>query len=54
MTEGEDGRDRAGDRPSEIKRIGAPVMGITLLVALAILAMRARSSPLDTSALEAV
>jgi hypothetical protein len=29
---------------SEIKRIGAPVMGVTLLVALAILAMRAMSA----------
>jgi hypothetical protein len=37
---------------SEIKRIGAPVMGLTLLVALALLAWRAWSSALDTSALE--
>lgn len=37
---------------AEIKRIGAPVMGITLLVALAILAMRAWSSALETSELE--
>jgi hypothetical protein len=36
----------------EIKRIGAPVMGITLLVALAILAWRAWSTTLDTSSLE--
>ncbi|MDH4143533.1 MAG: hypothetical protein OEV61_13070, partial [Chloroflexota bacterium] len=36
----------------EIKRIGAPVMGLTLLVALALLAWRAWSSALDTSALE--
>lgn len=34
-----------------IKRIGAPVMGTTLLVALAILAMRAWSSALDTEEL---
>ena len=38
---------------AEIKRIGAPVMGITLLVALAFLAARAWSSALDTSELEA-
>jgi len=37
---------------AEIKRIGAPVMGITLLVALAILAWRALSTPLDTSSIE--
>jgi hypothetical protein len=33
---------------AEIKRIGAPVMGITLLVALAILAYAAWRAPLDT------
>jgi len=38
---------------AEIKRIGAPVMGITLLVALAILATRLWSSAPDTSELEA-
>lgn len=38
---------------AEIKRIGAPLMGVTLLVALAILAARAWSSTLDTSELEA-
>jgi len=37
---------------AEIKRIGAPVMGITLLVALAILASRAWSARLETEALE--
>ena len=37
---------------SDLKRIGAPVMGITLLVALAILAWRAVSTPLDTSSIE--
>lgn len=37
---------------AELKRIGAPVMGITLLVALAILAWRALSTPLDTSSME--
>jgi len=34
---------------AEIKRIGAPVMGITLLVALAILAYTALKEPLATS-----
>jgi len=34
---------------AEIKRIGAPVMGTTLLVALAILAYTALREPLDTS-----
>jgi len=38
---------------AEVKRIGAPVMGVTLLVALAILAARAWSSAPDTSELEA-
>jgi len=38
---------------AEIKRIGAPVMGITLLVALAILASRAWSARLETDGLEA-
>lgn len=38
---------------AEIKRIGAPVMGITLLVALAILASRAWSARLETDQLEA-
>jgi hypothetical protein len=38
---------------AEIKRVGAPLMGITLLITLAILAWRAWSSTLDTSALEA-
>jgi hypothetical protein len=33
---------------AEVKRIGAPVMGITLLVALAILAYAAWRAPLDT------
>ncbi|MEX1171956.1 MAG: hypothetical protein WEG56_05015 [Chloroflexota bacterium] len=37
---------------AEIKRIGAPVMGVTLLVALAILAMRAVGARLDTASLE--
>ncbi len=36
---------------AEIKRIGAPVMGVALLVALAILATRLWSSQLDTSEL---
>ena len=36
---------------AELKRIGAPVMGITLLVALAILAMRAVGREPDTSAM---
>ena len=36
---------------AEIKRIGAPVMGVALLVALAILATRLWSSELDTSEL---
>lgn len=34
---------------AEIKRIGAPVMGVTLLVALAILAMRAGSASMATA-----
>jgi len=34
---------------AEIKRIGAPVMGVTLYVALAILAMRARSASLASA-----
>jgi hypothetical protein len=34
---------------AEIKRIGAPVMGVTLLVALAILAYTALREPLETS-----
>ena len=34
---------------SEIKRIGAPVMGVTLLVALAILARRAVSATLASA-----
>jgi hypothetical protein len=34
---------------SEIKRIGAPVMGVTLLVALAILAMRAISASMASA-----
>ncbi len=38
---------------AEIKRIGAPVMGVTLLVALAFLAVRAWSSAPDTSELDA-
>ncbi|HEX7197063.1 MAG TPA: hypothetical protein VF364_09565 [Candidatus Limnocylindria bacterium] len=38
---------------AEIKRIGAPVMGITLLVALGFLATRAWSGLLDTAELEA-
>ena len=38
---------------AEIKRIGASVMGVTLLVALAILASRLWSARLDTSQLEA-
>lgn len=38
---------------AEIKRVGAPVMGVTLLVALAFLAVRAWSSALDTSELDA-
>ncbi|MBA3740697.1 MAG: hypothetical protein H0W98_06090 [Chloroflexi bacterium] len=37
---------------AEIKRIGAPVMGITLLVALAILASRAWTARLETYELE--
>lgn len=37
---------------AEIKRIGAPVMGITLLVALAILAWRAWSTAMDADALD--
>ncbi|MGQ0608906.1 MAG: hypothetical protein ACT4OQ_10650 [Chloroflexota bacterium] len=37
---------------AEIKRIGAPLMGITLLVALAILASRLWSARLDTSDLD--
>jgi Zn-dependent membrane protease YugP len=37
---------------AEIKRIGAPVMGVTLLVALAFLAWRAFSAPPDTAELE--
>jgi hypothetical protein len=36
----------------EIKRIGAPVMGVTLLVALGFLAWRAWSERLETEALE--
>ena len=36
----------------EIKRIGAPVMGVTLLVALGFLAWRAWSQRLDTESLE--
>jgi Zn-dependent membrane protease YugP len=32
----------------EIKRIGAPVMGVTLLIALAILAMRAFSATAES------
>jgi Zn-dependent membrane protease YugP len=35
---------------AEIKRIGAPVMGTTLLIALAILAYTALREPLETSA----
>ena len=38
---------------AEIKRIGAPVMGVTLLVALGLLAARAFGSSPDTDALEA-
>ena len=38
---------------AEVKRIGAPLMGVTLLIALAILAARAWSAPLDTAELEA-
>ena len=34
---------------SEIKRIGAPVMGVTLLVALAILAVRAKSASMSSA-----
>lgn len=34
---------------AEIKRIGAPVMGITLLIALAILAYTALREPLKAS-----
>ena len=37
---------------AEIKRIGAPVMGLTLYVALAILAMRARSASLASAEAE--
>ncbi len=37
---------------ADLKRIGAPVMGVTLLVALGLLAWRAWSSELDTSGLE--
>ena len=37
---------------AEIKRISAPVMGITLLVALAILASRAWTARLETDELE--
>ena len=36
---------------SEIKRVGAPVMGVALLVALAILGWRLWSSRLDTAEL---
>ena len=38
---------------AEIKRIGAPVMGVTLLLALGFLASRAWSGTLETDALEA-
>ena len=38
---------------AEIKRIGAPLMGITLLVALAVLALRAWAATLEEDALEA-
>ena len=38
---------------AEIKRIGAPVMGVTLLVALGLLAARALGSTPDTEALDA-
>jgi hypothetical protein len=38
---------------AEIKRIGAPVMGVTLLVALAILARRAPSASLTSTELDA-
>ncbi|HEX6211141.1 MAG TPA: hypothetical protein VF136_10215, partial [Methylomirabilota bacterium] len=38
---------------AEIKRIGAPVMGVTLLVALGLLAVRAWGATPDTDALEA-
>lgn len=39
---------------AEVKRLGAPVMGITLLLALALLAWRTLSSEPDTAGLEAV
>jgi hypothetical protein len=38
---------------AEIKRIGAPVMGVTLILALALLASRLWSASLDPSELEA-
>jgi hypothetical protein len=37
---------------AEIKRIGAPVMGVTLLIALGLLAARAWSAPPDVEALD--
>ena len=38
---------------ADLKRIGAPVMGLVLLFALAVLALRSWSEPLDEAALEA-
>jgi len=38
---------------AEIKRIGAPVMGVTLLLALGLLASRLWSTSPDTTELEA-